>query len=67
MENPIQKFKQISIAFEKPGTFPEKLKIFTSSNYNRIECFLLVFCTQFLHTNIRGKWTHLGQLKNIER
>ena len=33
MQNPIQKFRQSSIAFEKPGILLENLKTLTSSNY----------------------------------
>ena len=36
MQNPIQKFRQSSIVFEKPGIFFQKLKTFTSSNYRRL-------------------------------
>ena len=35
MQNPIQKVRQSSIVFEKPGILSEKLKTLTSSNYNR--------------------------------
>ena len=35
MQNPIQKFRQSSIVFEKPGILSEKLKTLTNSNYNR--------------------------------
>ena len=33
MQNAIQKFRQSSIVFEKPGILPENLKTMTSSNY----------------------------------
>ena len=33
MQNPIQKSRQSSIVFEKPGILPENLKTLTSSNY----------------------------------
>ena len=39
MQNPIQKFRQISIVFEKPGFLSEKLKILPSSNYHRLNIF----------------------------
>ena len=38
MQNTIQKFRQNSIVFEKPGIWSENLKILTSSNY--VEFFL---------------------------
>ena len=33
MQNPIQKFRQSSVVFEKPGSLSENLKTLTSSNY----------------------------------
>ena len=33
MQNPIQKFGQSSIVFEKPGFLSENLKTLTRSNY----------------------------------
>ena len=39
MRNPIQKFNQSSIVFEKPGFLSEKLKTLTSSNYHRVQIF----------------------------
>ena len=47
MQNPIQKFRQISIVFEKPGILSRKQKTLTSSNCRRVEYFLLKFCTRF--------------------
>ena len=49
MQNLIQKFRQSSIVFEKPGFLSEKLKILTSSNYHRVQyclqkCYFLKFC-----------------------
>ena len=37
MENSIQKFRQSSIVFDKPGIFSENLKTLTSSNYATIQ------------------------------
>ena len=37
MQNTIQKFRQSSIVFEKPGFLSEKLKTLTSSNYHRVQ------------------------------
>ena len=51
MRNPIKKFRQKSIVFEKPGFLPEKLKTLTSSSYHRVQYFLLKLCTRFLLTN----------------
>ena len=47
MQNPKQKFRQSSIIFEKPGIFSEKLKTLTTSNYLRVEYFLLKFYSRF--------------------
>ena len=52
MQNPIQRFRQSSIDFEKPGILSGKLKILSSSNYRRVQYFLLGFCTLFLFTNV---------------
>ena len=41
MQNPIQKFRQSSIVFGKPGILPENLKTLMSSNYPTIQYFLL--------------------------
>ena len=35
MQNLIQKFRQSSIVFDKPGILPENLKTLTSSNYHK--------------------------------
>ena len=47
-----QKFRRNSIVFEKLGIFPEKLKTLTSSNYYRVQYFLLKLRTPFLLTNV---------------
>ena len=39
MQNPIQKFRQSPIAFEKPGNLSENLKTLTSSNYPTVQYF----------------------------
>ena len=39
MQNTIQKFRQSSIVFEKPGILSENLKTLTSSNYTDLELF----------------------------
>ena len=39
MQNAIQKFRQSSIVFEKPGILSENLKTLTNSNYPRVEYF----------------------------
>ena len=52
MQNPIQKSRQNSIVFEKPGILSENLKTLTSSNYPTVQYFLLKLCTRFLLTNI---------------
>ena len=52
MQNTIQKFRQSSIVFEKPGILPEKLKTLASSNYPRVQYFLLKLRIRFLLTNV---------------
>ena len=52
MQNTIQKFRQSSLAFEKPGILSENLKILTSSNYPTVQYFLLKLRTRFLLTNV---------------
>ena len=51
MQNTIQKFRQSSIVFKKPGILSENLKILTSSNYPTVQYFLLKLRTGFLLTN----------------
>ena len=50
MQNAIQKFRQSSIVFEKPGILSENLKTLTSSNYPTVQYFLLKLRTCFLFT-----------------
>ena len=45
MQNTIQKFRQSSIVFEKPGILSENLKTLTSSNYPAVQ----YFCWNFGH------------------
>ena len=52
MEDPIQKFRQSSIVFEKPGNLSENLKTLTSSNYPAVQYFLLKLWTHFLLINV---------------
>ena len=52
MQNTKQKFRQMSIVFEKPGILFENLKTLTSSNYPTIQCCSLKLRTRFLHTNV---------------
>ena len=42
----IQKFRQSSIVFEKPGCLSKKLKTLTSCNYHRVYFFLLKLRTR---------------------
>ena len=51
MQNPIEKLRQSSIVFEKPGILSENLKTLTSSNYPTVQYFLLKLRTRFLLTN----------------
>ena len=39
MQNAMQKFRQSSIVFEKPGILSENLKTLTSSNYPTVQYF----------------------------
>ena len=39
MQNPIYKFRQRSIVFEKPGILSDSLKTWTSSNYPTVQYF----------------------------
>ena len=55
MQNPIQKFRQSSIVFEKPGILSENLKTLMSSNYPTVQYFLLQLRTRFLLTNVSKK------------
>ena len=52
MQNPIQKFRQSSIVFEKPGVLFENLKTLTNSNYPTVQYFLLKLRTPFLFINV---------------
>ena len=40
MQNAIEKFRQSSTVFEKPGILSENLKTLTSSNYPTVQYFL---------------------------
>ena len=48
----MQKFRQSSIVFEKPGILSENLKTLTSSNYPTVQYFLLKLRTRFLLNNV---------------
>ena len=48
----MQKNRQGSIIFEKPGILPKRLRTFASSNYRRVEYTLLKFCTHFPHLSM---------------
>ena len=52
MQNTIQKFRQNSIVFEKPGILSENLKTLTSSNNTIVQYFLLKLRTRLLLTNV---------------
>ena len=56
MQNTIQKFRQSSIAFEKPGILSENLKSLTGSNYPTVQYFLLKFAHIFyLPLSVKGR------------
>ena len=46
MHNPIQKLRQSSIVFEKPGILPENVKTLTSPNYPTVQYFFLELRTR---------------------
>ena len=48
MQNAIQKFRQSSNVFEKPGILFENSKTLTSSNYPTVQHLLLKRHTRFL-------------------
>ena len=50
MQNAIQKFRQNSIVFEKPGILSEDLKTLTSFDYPAVQYLLLKLRTRFLLT-----------------
>ena len=55
MQNTIQKFRQSSIVFEKPGILSENLKTLTSSNVYRRMCgtFFLSFRSWVICKNLK--------------
>ena len=52
MQNTVQKFRQSSTVFEKPGILFKNSKTLTSSTYPTVQYFLLKLRTRFLLTNI---------------
>ena len=50
LQNAIQKFRQSSIVFEKPGILSENVKPLTSPYYPAVQYFLLKLRTRFLLT-----------------
>ena len=52
MQNPIPKLRQTFVISKKPGFFSEKLKTLTSSNYHKVQYFLLKLRARFLFTNV---------------
>ena len=52
MQNNIQKFRQISVVFEKPGILSENLKTLTSSNDPTVQYFFLKLRTRILRINV---------------
>ena len=65
MQNAVQKFRESSIVFEKPGLLSENLKTLMSSNYLTVQYFLLKLCTGFLFTNVYERvWDFHQKLLN---
>ena len=58
MQNAIQKFRQSSIVFEKPGILSENLKILASSNYPTVQYFFAETSHTFstYHCLKKGVW-----------
>ena len=57
MQNAIQKFRQSSIAFEKPDILSQKFKTLTSSIYPTVQYFLLNFAeVSTYHCLKKGVW-----------
>ena len=55
MQNPMEKFRQSSIVFEKPAILSENLKILTSSNYPTIQYFFWNFAhVSYLPISTKG-------------
>ena len=52
MQNLIEKFRQSSIVFEKPGILLGNLKNLTNSNLPKVQYILLKLCTRVLLTNV---------------
>ena len=52
MQNPIQRFRQSSIVFDKPDILSVNFKTLTSSNYPTVQFYLLRLCTRLLPTNV---------------
>ena len=52
MQNTIQKFRQSSTVFEKPGILSKNLNTLTSSNFPTVQYILLKLRIRFLLTNV---------------
>ena len=52
MQNPIKKFRQSSIVFEKTGILSENLETLARFNYSTVQYFLLKLRTRFLLSNV---------------
>ena len=55
MQNTMQKIRQSSIVFKKPGALPENWKTLTSPTILQFSIFLQKLCTRFLLTNVYKK------------
>ena len=57
MQSAIQKFIQSSIVFENPGILSENLKTLTTSNYPKVQYFLLkLHIRSYLPMSTKGVW-----------
>ena len=55
MQNTIQKFRQSSIVFKKPGVLSESLNTFTTFNYPAVKYFLLKLRPRVLYLPMSSK------------
>ena len=72
MQNTIQKFRQSSIVFKKPGIQSENLKTLTSSNYPTVQYFLLKRFAFYLPMSTKGCvgflfYLHLSYLRKLKK
>ena len=67
MQNLIQKFSQSTIVFDKPDILSENMKTLTSSNYPRVQHFLLKLGTRLLLTRFLLSYLPTYLFANINK